>query len=153
MKHSFFIVFGLIAQLGASLVVSSSFAAPTAKHFEFKVPVLFDMVAREDVSDSAVICEAHKGQPMTESTLIGKGRTGAGMSGFIDPNKGTTSTMDMYVKFNADKGKDPREATHYRCYLELIKRGKRCAPGVSTDRPEWCTPAKDTDAPLVEGTF
>ena len=122
------------------------------KQFQFKVPVTFDLVPRQDVSGSEVHCAVYSDAAMTEAALIGKGRDTNGPSGFLNANK-SKSSNNYYVKFDADVGKDPTTASHYQCWLVLKQGGDSCRPDEAGDKPQWCTSNSDSDTLLVSGSF
>ena len=139
------------------VVMALALAAPGAahaadKHFQFKVPVTFDLVPRQDVSASEVHCAVYSDDSMGEGALIGQGRTTNGPSGFINANK-SKSSNDYYVNFDAAAGKDPALASHYQCWLVLKNGGDSCRPDEAGDKPQWCTSNSDGDTLLVSGAF
>lgn len=98
-----------------------------AEHFEFSIPVQLNQI-RQGIARAKVFCE-----------VLDKAeqRIGARYGDWLTINNGKLDTTTR-IKFNAYNGKNPLDATKYRCHLELLM-------GWVKDHP-WQLPPAQTNS-------
>lgn len=118
-----------------------------AEDFEFSIPVKLSSLM-DTVDDVMINC-----QVMSEDdVIIGKGDV------HIKPKDGSYDETVM-IKFNADPGMNPQDATLYRCIMRLHHHTERkyLTPNFREDEsdwPIWAVAKPDTNLVYeVEGTI
>jgi hypothetical protein len=79
----------------ATLALAAGSAIAADKQFQFKVPVSFDMVPRQDVSGSRIHCAVYSDAAMAEASLVGQGRSSDSLSGVPTPTRPKAHTRSM----------------------------------------------------------
>lgn len=129
-------------------IVLFLFSLPVwAEDFEFSIPIKLSNLM-ETVDDVLINCMVMNEDEVT----IGKGET------HIKPENGTYEGTVM-VKFNADPGMNPQDATMYKCTMRLHHHTQReyLIPNFREDEsdwPIWAVAKPDTNLVYeVEGTI
>jgi hypothetical protein len=108
-----------LARLALTLLALSAPAAAAAEDFNLSVPVRVSSLV-PGVTGGIVACVVGPVSiaAVQRPTTHGGDRVGFGVEPFkIDGGRGFVGTVT--VAFDADTGKDPTVATHYKCWLQL----------------------------------